>query len=144
MPHPCTQTAVPFVGKDVPSRASEFAHPDVSQEELRVTTASHIRPFIHPLYTSIAVYAPMYTHYTCIYTIYTPNTPLNTPYTRPIYALKYPFKTGVNRFNGPVLSLRGPEGGRYAEARERPKAEDGGSDGPRDTSSILCDIPEMG
>ena len=38
-------------------------------------TASYIRPFIHPLYTSIAVYAPMYTCYTCIYTISAPNTP---------------------------------------------------------------------
>ena len=35
-------------------------------------------PFIHPLYTFIAVHTPMYTRYTCIHTIYTPNTPLNT------------------------------------------------------------------
>lgn len=29
MPRSRTLTAVPFVGKDVPSAASEFAHPDV-------------------------------------------------------------------------------------------------------------------
>ena len=34
-------------------------------------------PFIHPLYTFIAVYAPMCTHYTCIYThIHTQHTHL--------------------------------------------------------------------
>ena len=36
----------------------------------------HITPVIHPLYTPYtpfkAVYAPMYTRYRCIYTIYTP------------------------------------------------------------------------
>ena len=39
---------------------------------------SYYTPFIHPLYTFIAVLIPMYTQYTYIYTIYTPNTPLNT------------------------------------------------------------------
>ena len=42
-------------------------------------TASYYIPVIPPLYTFIAVYAPMCTHYTCIYThIHTPNTPLST------------------------------------------------------------------
>ena len=35
-------------------------------------------PCIHLLYTCIAVHTPVYTRYTCTYTIYTPNTPLNT------------------------------------------------------------------
>ena len=38
---------------------------------------------IHFVYTFIAVHPPMYTHYTCIYTIYTPNTPLNAPLNTP-------------------------------------------------------------
>ena len=39
-------------------------------------TINHIITlYIHPLYTFIAVYAHICTHYTCIYTIYTP---LNT------------------------------------------------------------------
>ena len=29
MPHSRSITAVPFVGKDVPSERSEFAHPDI-------------------------------------------------------------------------------------------------------------------
>ena len=41
-------------------------------------TQHHITPGIYPLYTFIAVYAPMYTHYTCIYTMYIPNTPIYT------------------------------------------------------------------
>ena len=39
---------------------------------------------MHPLYTFITMFTPMYTRYTCIYIMYTigiPNTPLNTPYT---------------------------------------------------------------
>ena len=39
----------------------------------------------------------MYTHHACIFTIYTPNTPLNTlytPYLRPIYALYAVLMTG--------------------------------------------------
>ena len=40
--------------------------------ELRCVTQHHITPGIHPLYTFIAAYAPMYTRYTCIYNhIYT-------------------------------------------------------------------------
>ena len=42
-------------------------------------------PFIHPLYTLIAAYAPMCTRYTCIYTIYIHLTRLLTPYIHPIY-----------------------------------------------------------
>ena len=41
-------------------------------------TQHHITPGIYPLYTFIAVYSPICTHYTCIYTS---NTPLNTLYT---------------------------------------------------------------
>ena len=38
----------------------------------------HIIPFIHPLYTFITIFRPMYTRYTCMYTIlYTIYTPLN-------------------------------------------------------------------
>jgi hypothetical protein len=50
--------------------------------EMTVTDRVRVRPspsyytlYTHPLYTFIAAYAPMCTHYTCIYTIYTP---LNT------------------------------------------------------------------
>ena len=49
---------------------------------------------IYPLYTFIAVLTPMCTQYTYIYTIYTPNTPLNTlqtPSKHPIYALYTPY-----------------------------------------------------
>lgn len=35
MPKSRKLLAVPFVGKDVPSRASEFSHPDVVIGELR-------------------------------------------------------------------------------------------------------------
>ena len=55
---------------------------------------SYYTPCIHPLYTFIAVYAPMDTRYTCIYTIYTPNTPLYTlytPYIHPIYTPYTPY-----------------------------------------------------
>ena len=52
-----------------PSRASIHPH----------LVLSLYTPFIHPLYTVIAAYAPIYTRYTCIYTIYTLNPPLNTP-----------------------------------------------------------------
>ena len=46
----------------------------------------HIYTYVHPLY--------MYTHH--IYTMYTPNTPLYTPYIHPIYALKQPIsQTGT-------------------------------------------------
>ena len=38
-----------------------------------VNNNHHIIPFIHPFYTFIAIYTPMYTHYTCTHTIYTPN-----------------------------------------------------------------------
>ena len=38
-------------------------------------------PLIHPLYACIIIFTPLYTFYRCIYTIYTPNTPLNTLYT---------------------------------------------------------------
>ena len=38
-----------------------------------------VYPFIHPLYTFIAVHTPMYTRYTCIHTIYTPLNILYTP-----------------------------------------------------------------
>ena len=38
-------------------------------------------PCIPPLYTFTTIHTPMYAHYTCIsQTIYTPNTPLTTPY----------------------------------------------------------------
>ena len=33
---------------------------------------SYTTPFIHPLYTYITIFTPMYTRYTCIYVIYTP------------------------------------------------------------------------
>ena len=49
--------------------------------------AHHIIPFIHPLYTFIAVFTPMYTRYTCIYTTHTP---LNTS-KHPIYTLYTPY-----------------------------------------------------
>ena len=49
----------------------------------RIMSSHHIIPFIHPLYTCIAVYAPMCTRYTCIYIIYTPN----TPHSHPTYTL---------------------------------------------------------
>ena len=39
---------------------------------------SYVSIILHPLYTVLAVHTPMYTRYTCIYTIHTPNTPLNT------------------------------------------------------------------
>ena len=48
----------------------------VEREAICDTASYHITSGIHPLYTVIAVYAPMYTRYTCIYTICTPNTPL--------------------------------------------------------------------
>ena len=48
----------------------------VEREAMCDTASYHITSGIHPLYTVIAVYAPMYTRYTCIYTICTPNTPL--------------------------------------------------------------------
>ena len=55
----------------------------VRQEELSVISHHSISiPFIHPLYPVVAVYATMYTRYTCIYTICTP---LNNPYTHAIY-----------------------------------------------------------
>ena len=48
---------------------------------LTVTCYTLYMPVIYPLYTCIAIVTPMYTRYTCIYTMYTPNTPLNTRYT---------------------------------------------------------------
>ena len=44
-----------------------------------VLDPSYYTPLFTPLYTFIAVHTPMYIRYTCIYTIHTPNTPLNTP-----------------------------------------------------------------
>ena len=82
-------------------------HPQDMRVRRRGTSKNHIIPFIHPLYTFIAVFAPMYTRYTCMYTICTPNTPLNTLYTphiRPKYAPKY-------ALNPPLPS---DSGGRYA------------------------------
>ena len=44
-----------------------------------VSWTHHIIPDVHTLYTPfIAVHTPTYTRYTCIYTIHSPNTPLNT------------------------------------------------------------------
>ena len=56
-------------------------------------TQLHISPGIYPLYTFIAVYAPMCTRYACIYIIYTPYIHLihlYTPYIHPIYAINTP------------------------------------------------------
>ena len=55
------------------------------EEELSVTQHHNI-PFIHPLYTFVAAYAPTCTRYTCINTIYTP---LNTS-KHPLYTLYTP------------------------------------------------------
>jgi hypothetical protein len=43
MPKSRRLVAVPFIGKDVPSHASEFAHPDV----LIGLTGIHSRPIFH-------------------------------------------------------------------------------------------------
>ena len=49
------------------------------EEELSVISHhSTVIPFIHPLYTFIAICTPMYIRHTFVYIIYTPNTPLNT------------------------------------------------------------------
>ena len=58
-----------------PSRASTHPH----------LVLSLYTPFIHPLYTVIAAYAPMCTHDTCLYTIYTPLTTSNNLYTPSIH-----------------------------------------------------------
>ena len=51
-------------------------------------------PFVHPLYTVVAAHAPMCTHYTCIYTIYTPlNTSKHPKYT--LSALQQPIKQPI-------------------------------------------------
>ena len=65
-----TNTAI---GAGVLSLPFFFASTGVVIGEL--ASYSSIIPFIHPVYTFIAVYAPMHTRYTCIYTMYTP---LNT------------------------------------------------------------------
>ena len=47
--------------------------------KVRENPSYSIYPLFTPfIYTCIAILTPMYTHYTCIYTIYTPNTHLNT------------------------------------------------------------------
>ena len=53
------------------NRSSPRDAPHVYVEESCVTQ-HHITPGIYPLYTFIAVYSPICTRYTCIYTIYTP------------------------------------------------------------------------
>ena len=58
--------------------------------------AHHSEPPLYPLNnTCITIFTPIYTFYTCIYTIYIPyihtaNTPLNTLYAPSTYALYTP------------------------------------------------------
>ena len=65
------------------TEATDFKSLTVAGTSKRCVTQHHIIPFIHPLYTLytpfvhpvytfIAIHTPMYTRYTCIYTIYTP------------------------------------------------------------------------
>ena len=88
---------------------------EVREEELSVTFPYHTIPFIHPLYTlytpSFIPYTlvPMYTRYTCIYTLYTPNTPLNiletpiyTPY--PIYTRAASLRTSMTPISTHTMS----------------------------------------
>ena len=63
------------------------------------------RQGLYPLYTFIAVYTPMYTRYTCIYTTCTPNAPLNTlktPSKHPIYALNTAGLVLINHGKAPI------------------------------------------
>ena len=74
-------------------------------------TQHHITPGIYPLYTFIAVYAPICTRYTCIYTIYTP---LNTS-KHPIYTLYTPqihhYTTGTSGGGCPASAYPPTSGG---------------------------------
>ena len=70
---------------------------------------------MYPLYTCITICTPMYTRYhTCIYTIYTPNTPLNPPHIHPIYLPIYALKQPIKQVRVSIEHERDPDCAQHA------------------------------
>jgi len=63
--------------------------------------------YYHPLYTFITIFTPVvHPLYMYIYTIYTPNTHLNTPYTPSLNAFKQPIKQPIKQVRLAALGLK--------------------------------------